>query len=77
MNHIQSIMNKANTAKQHYGHYSSPHEVLGVIEEELYELKKAIHENDWVQARKESEDIAAVCIRFATETTKRELSGEM
>jgi len=72
-----NYLEKAAKAAAHYGPYSSPHEVLGVLEEEFLELKQAIHANDWKAARAEAGDIAAVCIRFERESTIREDEGQI
>lgn len=67
----------ASRAKQRYGPYSSPHEVLGVLQEEFKEVVDSAHANDWDAFRAELIDIAAVCLRCASERTKRESSGEV
>jgi len=41
---------------------ASTHEVLGVLEEEMYELKMAIHQNDRKAFLKELTQIAVACI---------------
>lgn len=45
-----------------YGSFVSTHEVFGVLAEEWYELKKAMHENDVHQFHKELLDMAVGCI---------------
>ena len=65
----------AETAFCKYGPYASPHEFLGVLDEELHELLTAIHANDWDEARREALDIAAVALKFASEITTRETDG--
>jgi NTP pyrophosphatase (non-canonical NTP hydrolase) len=50
---------------ERYGEYTSSHEALGVLEEELLELKEAIRENDLEAIRAEAIDIAAVATRLA------------
>ena len=67
----------ADKAESRYGKYSSPHEVLGVIDEEYEEFKSEIHKNDFKRARQEALDIAAVCLRFYEETTAREDSKQI
>jgi len=66
----------AENAESKYGEYASPHEVLGVICEEWNELQDAMHKSDYKHARQEAIDIAAVCLRFASETTRRERAGQ-
>ena len=63
---------RAIIARERYGKYSSPHEIIGVIAEELHEATIEVHANNWPRFREELLDIAAVCIRGASEVTIRE-----
>lgn len=64
-------------AHRRYGEYSSPHEVFGVLSEEMGEVEQAMHNNDWEGMRSECIDLAAVCLRFASEITIRESAKEL
>lgn len=45
-----------------YGTYASSHEISGVMDEEIDEMKEAVHENDQQHLRKELVDIAVGAI---------------
>jgi NTP pyrophosphatase (non-canonical NTP hydrolase) len=52
-----------NARKKHgHGRWASKHETLGILQEEVYELIKAIHENDAKDFKKELADIAITAI---------------
>lgn len=70
------IIAVADAARSRYGQFSSPHEIVGVLEEEFMELKLALHANNWDEFRRELIDIAAVCFR-GTESTAREDSNQL
>lgn len=69
---IKKTTGRAIIARERYGKYASPHEILGIISEELYEATVEAHKNNWTSFREELLDIAAVCIRAYGETTIRE-----
>lgn len=45
-----------------YGTWTSRHEILGMIEEEKYELTKAVHEEGFDGIKRELLDIAVGCV---------------
>ena len=45
-----------------YGTWLSRHEILGILEEELYETKKAVHEGTIEDVRYELVDVAVGCL---------------
>ena len=49
-------------AKKGYGTLVSRHEILGMIEEERYELVKAVHGEDILSVKRELIDIAVGCV---------------
>jgi hypothetical protein len=53
--------------EQHPDPYHSPHEALGILAEELYEVLMAIHKRDLVNVREELLQIAAVATRAASQ----------
>ena len=61
---ISNIANdlKVRCCKHGYGSFSSNHEALGVIQEEIYELTKAIHENDVNAIYEELNDTMIACL---------------
>ena len=67
----------ADRAEMRYGEYASLHEVMGVLEEEFLEAKQALHKSDWEELRSELIDIAAVCLRAASEKTTREKTNQI
>ena len=69
---IDEAILRAKIAREKYGKYASLHEVMGVLQEEFFELTDALHRNDAAAFRYELLDIAAVCLRAATEETIRE-----
>lgn len=60
-----AVVNEAAKAQSRYGDFTSTHEALGVLIEEMMELKNAIHRNDMVDVRDESIQVAAVAIRLS------------
>jgi NTP pyrophosphatase (non-canonical NTP hydrolase) len=54
-------------AQLRYGDFSSTHEALGVVIEELDELKDAIRANALEAIREEAIDAAAVLVRLAVQ----------
>jgi NTP pyrophosphatase (non-canonical NTP hydrolase) len=67
----------ADNAERRYGQYSSLHEVMGILEEEFLEAKQSLHKSDWDELRRELIDIAAVCLRAASEKTIRENKNQI
>ena len=60
-----AILEEIAVADARYGAFTSTHEGLGVLIEELDELKTAIHDNDLPGAQVEATQIAAVAWRLA------------
>ena len=56
---------EAQGAAKVYGPYTSSHEGLGVLTEEIRELENAIHGNDLESVRSEAIQVAAVAMRLA------------
>lgn len=52
-------------AAKRYGDFSSSHEALGVLTEEMYELTAVIRANAIEGIREEALDVAAVALRLA------------
>lgn len=50
-----------------YGCYASTHEALGVLSEEMNELRDAIRANDMDSVQREAFDVAAVALKLAVE----------
>jgi hypothetical protein len=67
----------ADNAERRYGQYASLHEVMGILEEEFLEAKQSLHKSDWAELRCELIDIAAVCLRAASEKTIRENKNQI
>lgn len=61
----QDLESEMRAAEFKYGAFSSTHEALGVITEELHELIEAIHQNDPEAVRNEAIQLAGVCLRLA------------
>ena len=74
---IDEAIYVADGAESIYGPYASLHEVMGVLEEEFLEAKQALHKSDWEELRSELIDIAAVCLRAASEKTTREKTNQI
>lgn len=72
---INAVVNEAARAKDTYGVFNSPHEVLGVLAIELHEMGMEVHARCWSKARTEAIQIAAVAMRFADGITKLERDG--
>ena len=60
------VMNEYDHAIEKHGTFKNPHEALGVIHEELYEVMQAIHANDDTETYKELTQLAAVCCKGLT-----------
>ncbi len=58
------IEHEANRAQQRYGDFTSTHEGLGVLVEEMRELEEAIRANDMIEISREAQQIAAVAARL-------------
>jgi len=65
----------ADLARQRFGQYSSPHELYAVLQEEIEEMWDAIKIDNFAHARVEAIQVAAVALRFASETTRHEDAG--
>ena len=62
--YLDNVHIEAERARDKWGPFRSTHEALGVLIEELDELRAAIHANDTDAARHESMQVAAVAYRF-------------
>lgn len=61
----QASVNEAGCAQSKYGDFASAHEALGVLIEEVDELKTAIHANKLGSVYLEAIQVAAVALRLA------------
>ena len=59
------VHSEADNAASIYGAFTSTHEALGVLIEEVDELRAAIHANNVVAIRDEAIQVAAVALRLA------------
>jgi NTP pyrophosphatase (non-canonical NTP hydrolase) len=59
---------RADAAESKYGPIASTHEAMGVALEEWDEFREAIRSNDIPAAQSEALDLAAVLLRFASQT---------
>ncbi len=62
---MDEIMDEMQTARYRYGSFSSAHEALGVLVEEVAELVEAIHANNADAFRREAIQVSAVAARAA------------
>lgn len=62
---IDRIQAEADRAKARYGDYTSTHEALGVLVEEMDELREAIRSNMLPAVEREAIQVAAVALRLA------------
>ena len=67
MNKFDQLANEMRAAKARYGAFTSTHEALGVLIEEVEELKDAVRENSIESVRHEAIQVAAVAYRLALE----------
>lgn len=74
---IAALRVEMNEAELRYGPFNSPHEVYGVLAEEMDELLGEITAHCWKKAREEAFQIAAVALRFFLEDTKLEREGKL
>jgi NTP pyrophosphatase (non-canonical NTP hydrolase) len=65
VNLLESIVQEAERAEVTYGPFTSTHEALGVLIEEVDELRAAIHQDNVVAIRDEALQVAAVAFRLA------------
>lgn len=61
---LRTILDEAETAQDRYGDFASTHEALGVLLEEVEELRDAIRDNHADDATKEAMQVAAVAYRL-------------
>ena len=61
---LRTMLDEAETAQDRYGDFASTHEALGVLLEEVEELRDAIRANAGTDAEKESMQVAAVAYRL-------------
>lgn len=59
------IGREAKTAEGKFGPFTSTHEALGVLSEEMAELLEAIHANDRAAVQREAIQVSAVARRLA------------
>ncbi len=62
---LENFLDEIERASRKYGPFTSTHEGLGVLLEEICELQEAIHKNDHKGVEKESIQVAAVAYRLA------------
>lgn len=74
---MSDVMKQAVTVEQRFSSYSSTHEALGVITEEMWELTQAIRTNYAEDVRREAIDIAVACLRLASQCRISHESGLM
>lgn len=59
------IRAEADRAKARYGDFTSTHEALGVLVEEMDELREAVRSNVLIAIEREAIQVAAVALRLA------------
>ncbi len=62
---IDDMLKVARMAEETYGPYTSTHEALGVIAEEIWELTQAIRLGYSESVRQEAIDVAVAALRLA------------
>lgn len=65
MRWLEAIQAEAQTAESRYGPFTSTHEALGVLIEEVDELREAVRHNALGSIEMEALQVAAVCLRLA------------
>lgn len=60
----ESVLAEANAAQERYGDFTSTQEAMGVLLEEVEELRDAIRANSAEDARQEAMQVAAVAYRL-------------
>lgn len=61
---LRTISDEAEAAQDRYGDFASTHEALGVLLEEVEELRDAIRANNAEDAEREAMQVAAVAYRL-------------
>ncbi len=61
---VNAICEEARAANDRYGEFTSTHEALGVLTEEIRELEDAIRANAMASIWEESKQVAAVAMRL-------------
>lgn len=61
---LRTMLDEAEDAQDRYGDFASTHEALGVLLEEVEELRDAIRANNADDATKEAMQVAAVAYRL-------------
>lgn len=80
METIEAIRIEMDRAQVRYGDYTSTHEALGVLTEEVAELVEAIRSNALGAVQREAVQVAAVAARLAqacTDAVAADLGGDM
>ena len=62
---VEDLLKVARRAEETYGPYTSTHEALGVIAEEIWELTQAIRLGHAESVRQEAIDVAVAALRLA------------
>ncbi len=62
---LSEILGEARRSQARYGDFTSTHEALGVLCEEMAELQSAVHSNMLESVRHEAIQVAAVALRLA------------
>lgn len=60
---IHDVLQELERAQIAYPEFNSKHEAYGVLSEEVYEVLKALHENDGAAYYLEVSQVAAVCLK--------------
>jgi NTP pyrophosphatase (non-canonical NTP hydrolase) len=61
---LEEIRDEAQSAHDRYGQFTSTHEALGVLVEEIDELKRAIQKNEMGSVAMEARQVSAVAGRL-------------
>lgn len=72
---VYLIIEEADRAQSRYGDFTSTHEALGVLVEEVRELEAAIRANDIASVSREAMQVSAVAMRLH-EICERASSGK-
>jgi len=71
---LMAIVQESQRAHGKYGNPTSAHESLGVLIEELDELREAIHDNSGTRTYAEAVQVSSVAYRLALTIESRDLS---
>lgn len=74
--YLNQIYDELNRATRRYGPMTSPHEAYGIIKEEVDEMWDEIKQNNYLRARDEALQVAAMCVRFLVDSEEWEREKE-